>query len=562
MHSARPNSGRRIRTRLLLLLVLGVIAGTAWGQARSDKPEPGEEGIASLSPRGIGPTEAAPPRQEGAGPYSRLVIRGATLIDGTGAPPVGPVDIVIEQNRITKISSVGNPGVAIRPEGRPEPGDREIDAHGMYVLPGFVDSHAHIATPQHALVGTTPPAEYVYKLWLGHGITTIRENGSGNGLRWTLNQKAQSAANEITAPRIYAHAAFPARGEVSTARAAREWVTDVARTGADGVKFFGGPPAAVRAALDEARQRGIKTSMHHAQLSVTRMNVLDTANWGLYSMEHWYGLPEALFTDRLIQDYPLDYNYNNEQNRFGEAGKLWKQAAAPGTEKWNEVLQTLAGLDFTLVPTLTIYEASRDLMRAMRAEWHEEYTLPTLWRWFTPNREAHGSYWFNWTTEDEVAWRNNFHIWMKFLNDYKNTGGRVAVGSDAGFIYKVFGFAYVRELELLQEAGFHPLEVLKSATLNGAELIGVDNELGSIEAGKLADMIIVDENPLANFKVLYGTGTIRLNKRTNQVERIGGISWTIKDGIIYDAKELLADVREMVAIAKRAEVEAAGENEE
>lgn len=562
MHSARPNSGRRIRTHLLLLLVLGVIAGTAWGQARSDKPEPGEEGIASLSPRGIGPTEAAPPRQEGAGPYSRLVIRGATLIDGTGAPPVGPVDIVIEQNRITKISSVGNPGVAIRPEGRPEPGDREIDAHGMYVLPGFVDSHAHIATPQHALVGTTPPAEYVYKLWLGHGITTIRENGSGNGLRWTLNQKAQSAANEITAPRIYAHAAFPARGEVSTARAAREWVTDVARTGADGVKFFGGPPAAVRAALDEARQRGIKTSMHHAQLSVTRMNVLDTANWGLYSMEHWYGLPEALFTDRLIQDYPLDYNYNNEQNRFGEAGKLWKQAAAPGTEKWNEVLQTLAGLDFTLVPTLTIYEASRDLMRAMRAEWHEEYTLPTLWRWFTPNREAHGSYWFNWTTEDEVAWRNNFHIWMKFLNDYKNTGGRVAVGSDAGFIYKVFGFAYVRELELLQEAGFHPLEVLKSATLNGAELIGVDNELGSIEAGKLADMIIVDENPLANFKVLYGTGTIRLNKRTNQVERIGGISWTIKDGIIYDAKELLADVREMVAIAKRAEVEAAGENEE
>jgi hypothetical protein len=254
--------------------------------------------------------------------------------------------------------------------------------------------------------------------------------------------------------------------------------------------------------------------MHHAQLAVTRMNVLDTAGWGLYSMEHWYGLPEALFTDRAIQDYPLDYNYNNEQDRFGQAGRLWKQAAERGSDRWIEVLQTLAGLDFTLVPTLTIYEASRDLMRAMRAEWHDEYTLPTLWRWFTPNREAHGSYWFDWTTEDEVEWKNNFQIWMKFLNDYKNAGGRVAVGSDAGFIYKVFGFAYIRELELLQEAGFHPLEVLKSATLNGAELIGVDNDLGSVEVGKLADMIILDENPLENFKVLYGTGALRLDRKS------------------------------------------------
>ncbi len=119
MDPARRKNGQRLRTRLLLLLSLAVLAGSAWGQARSDKPEPGEEGIASLSSRGIGPTEAAPPRQEGAGPFPRLVIRGATLIDGTGAPPFGPADIVVEGNRITEIRSVGNPGVPIRPEGRP-----------------------------------------------------------------------------------------------------------------------------------------------------------------------------------------------------------------------------------------------------------------------------------------------------------------------------------------------------------------------------------------------------------------------------------------------------------
>jgi imidazolonepropionase-like amidohydrolase len=73
---------------------------------------------------------------------------------------------------------------------------------------------------------------------------------------------------------------------------------------------------------------------------------------------------------------------------------------------------------------------------------------------------------------------------MHFVNDYKNAGGRVTVGSDAGFIYKVYGFAYIRELELLQEAGFHPLEVLKSATLNGAELLGIDDITGTVRSAR------------------------------------------------------------------------------
>ena len=103
-------------------------------------------------------------------------------------------------------------------------------------------------------------------------------------------------------------------------------------------------------------------------------------------MEHWYGLPEALFEDRIVQDYPLDYNYNNEQHRFEEAGKLWQQAAKPHSDHWNNVMTELLELDFTLVPTMNIYEASRDLHRARRAEWHEDYTLPALWRFYQPSR--------------------------------------------------------------------------------------------------------------------------------------------------------------------------------
>ena len=212
-------------------------------------------------------------------------------------------------------------------------------------------------------------------------------------------------------------------------------------------------------------------------------------------------------------------------------------------------MNELIDLDFTLDPTFNIYEASRDLQRARRAEWHDEYTMPSLWEFYQPSRISHGSYWHFWGTEQEVSWKNNFNLWMNFINEYKNRGGRVTVGSDSGFIFQLYGFAYVRELELLREAGFHPIEVIMAATLNGAEALGMDDEIGSIEIGKKADLFIVEENPLENLKVLYGTGAIKLNDK-NEVERVGGVKYTIKDGIVYDSKLLLEDVRRMVKESK------------
>ena len=544
-------------------LILGAAADAAAPKS-APTPAPGEEMYEAGAGGNVTAPAPAPDRRsdEGLGPYKRLVIRGATLIDGTGAPPMGPVDIVIEKDRIARVASVGYPHVAIRESGRPEKGDYEIDATGMYVLPGFINAHAHIASPQQGLSGPVPPAEYVYKLWLGHGITTIREAGSFDGLKWTMNERRRSAAHETVAPRIAAYAAFPVAtdvpGGVHNSDEARRWVDAVAAAGADGIKFLGSPPDIMQAALAEAKVKNLRSACHHAQLAVARMNVLDTSSWGLTSMEHWYGLPEALFTDRRVQDYPVGYNYNDESDRFGEAGRLWAQAAPRGSDRWKYVIDTLQKRDFTIVPTFTIYEASRDLMREQRAEWHDEYTLPTLTRWYTADRRAHGAYWFHWTTADEIAWKQNYQRWMSFINDYKNAGGRVAVGDDAGFIYKLFGFAWVRELELLQEAGFHPLEVVRSATLSGAELLGMADKIGTVETGKIADLVIVPENPLANFKVLYGTGAQRLNDTTGKIERAGGVRWTIHDGIVYDAKALLADVRRMVSDAKAKEAAKAG----
>jgi imidazolonepropionase-like amidohydrolase len=147
---------------------------------------------------------------------------------------------------------------------------------------------------------------------------------------------------------------------------------------------------------------------------------------------------------------------------------------------------------------------------------------------------------------------------MSFVNDYKNAGGRVAVGDDAGYIYKLFGFAWIRELELLQEAGFHPLEAVRAATLSGAELLGMADRIGSIEVGKIADLVIVPQNPLANFKVLYGTGALHLDDATRQATHIGGVRFTIHDGIVYDAQALLSDVKHLVAEAKAQELKTGG----
>ena len=503
----------------------------------------------------------APDRRpgEGEGPFTRLIIRGATVVDGSGAPPIGPMDIVIKGNRIREVRSVGFPKVSIDPARRPTGAAREIDGSKMYVLPGFVDMHAHAGGTQQ---GTS--AEYVFKLWLAHGITTVRDPGSGNGLQWTVHERDRSARNEIVAPRIvpyvFTSGGMWEGGPLDSPQQARKFVQWVAKNGGAGLKIIGGgdpvyDPDILAALIDEAKKLKLGTTTHLSQMGVARMNVLQAARLGLDGMEHWYGLPESLFEARTVQDYPADYNYLDEAHRFGNAGRLWKQAAAPGSPKWNAVMDELLQLGFSLDPTFTIYEASRDLMRAMRAEWHDRYTLPSLWKWYEPSRQAHGSYWFDWTTADEIEWKQNYRLWMQFINEYKNRGGRVTTGSDAGYIYKLYGFDYVRELELLQEAGFHPLEVIRAATFHGAEALheasGKRPEYGLVRAGMLADLVLVEANPLANLKVLYGTGAIRVNDETGKVERAGGVRYVVKDGIVYDAKQLLADVEKLVEAAKK-----------
>ena len=542
-------SSRTLLGAVFLAAPFASLLAVSSAQAQAKKPAaatvPDSTASARLKEERAEDPNPAPARKEGEGPFQRLIIRGVHLIDGYGSPPRGPVDVVVEGNRIAQIVSVGYPHVKIDESKRPKGATKEIDANDMYIMPGLVDLHVHQGTQQKA-----PDSEYYNKLWLANGITTVRGVPFAS-FEYSIKEQARSAKNEIAAPRysVYQRPGTGwGRGVPRTPEAAREWVRWAKANGADGLKLGAERADIMAALLDETKKLGLGSTAHLQQGGVGQMNADMATKLGLEAVTHFYGIFESMYESNQIQPWPIESNMQDEQTRFAQVARQWS-LVKPGSEKWKQFLKNLKDRDVTLDPTMTTYLTGRDVMKRMTAPWHAKYTLPSQMAFYEPSRTNHGAYFYNWTTEDEVAWRNFYRVWMQFLNDYKNMGGRVTASSDAGFIYNTPGFSTIEELELLQEAGFTPGEAIRAGTLHAAETLfkptGKHIEFGVVEPGMLADLVIVDANPYANLKVLYGTGWFRLNDTTTKVEQYGGVKYTIKDGIVYDAKQLLADIEKM-----------------
>jgi imidazolonepropionase-like amidohydrolase len=498
-------------------------------------------------------TTAAPKTPVHAAQVKRLLIKNAMIIPGPGTPAYGPADILTEDGVIAKIGD----SVA----GRWPEADAVIDATGKYVTPGIVNTHMHWHEER---VGPIP-IQYERDLYLAAGVTTAREVG-GN-FEKSKQWRAESAAHTIVAPRIVVYPMLTdllAPGE-SAPVTPTEWRALVRRAkerGADGVKFIGPMDKdQVIAALAEAGNVNLPTTVHVAVGEATARDFVDA---GVRCIEHFYGVADSALDEP--QDFPADMNLWNEIHRFGRAGELYTQKSL-NHDKLSALLDDMVKRGVAWSPTMSTYEATRDLIKAQNLPWYKDYLHPSLEEYFKPSMTRHGTFWIGWTTTEEIAWRKNYEVWMATLLEFGRKGGVITTGDDSGYLYgSMYGFGISRELEMQQEAGFSPLEVIQHATINGAKVLGLDDKLGRIRQGFIADLLVVNGNPLENLRIMnpYGTdlmaydgkivsnysGFVKPGDPKVTMVHGGGIEWTIKDGIPYHVPTLMREVKDMVTKAR------------
>jgi len=482
-------------------------------------------------------------------PVKRLLLTHAMVIPGPATPPHGPTDILLEDGLIARMGDSSR-------DGWPQ-ADAVIDATGKYVMPGIVNTHMHWHEER---VGPIP-IQYERNLYLAAGITTARE--VGGDFEKTKRWRSESAAHAIAAPRIVlypmlANLLKPGEPFNQTPAEYRALVRRAKEGGADGIKLIGPMERdQVAATLDEAKKAGLRTTVH---IAVGEATARDFVDLGVNCIEHFYGVADAALDG--IQDFPPEMNYANEIHRFGRAGELYIQQNLDH-EKLSKLLDDMVAKGVAWSPTMSTYEATRDLIKAQNLPWYKDYLHPSLEEYYKPSMTRHGTFWIGWTEDQEVKWRKNYEVWMAAVYEFGRKGGVITTGDDAGYLYgSLYGFGISRELELQHEAGFHPLEVLKHATSDGAKVIGMEDRLGRVRLGYAADLLVVNGNPLQNLRVMnpYGTDLMSYNGQiiNNYSEMVkpgdpnvklvhgGGIEWTIKDGIPYHVPTLMNEIKEMV----------------
>ncbi len=384
------------------------------------------------------------------------------------------------------------------------------------------------------------------------GVTTM-VNAADRGYEDGMREAKRSAANEILAPRMFplvgygAGTKFPRR-QLDDPSLAPQVVKAMAANGNRVISMdpLGWSLELVAAIAKAAKENGMITSFHLQPSNTAVTQAVRAACSGVTMIEHHYGYAESSL-DGNTQDFPRTYSYGNENERFREAGRVWTYANRD--RLLNEVADSLVKCGVTMLPTRVVYEANRDILRATSLPWHQKYTHQALWNWNLPNPAYHGSFHYDWTSDDEYNWTVAFRLWGDLIHEFNKRGGRVAFGTDDNYIWATPGFSTVRELQLQRETGMHGLEVIKTATLNSAKTLG-EAGLGLVRPGYKADLLLVDGNPAANLKYLYSFGDLALDKE-GKMYRTKGIVHTIKDGVVTNNVRLTEEVAKMVENSRK-----------
>ena len=393
-----------------------------------------------------------------------IAIVGATLIDGRGGPPINDSIVIVQGDRITE---VGN-----RLSGKIPANAEVVDARGLTLLPGLIDSHFHID-------GDDPlPA-----LYLSHGVTSIRDPG-----QWT---EAYDAARKAPAPvprlflcgphldsppPAYPTDSYIVRDADETRLAVNRFVDE----GASAIKvYFRLPLALMKVAIDTAHSRGVPV-MGHLEIVDAR----DAINSGIDGIEHATSFGTALLPLRDAEKYRQAVLADNNARREGRY-QVWNSIDLT-TPQARTLFKLIVDRGVVVSPTLAVFERQ-------------------------PGDKD--------TTDLHV---HAFKQMEAFVGLAKKAGAKVVVGSHSDVPHAKRGWAYQREMELLVASGLTPMDAIVAGTMENARYFRIEDRLGSVEVGKVADLILVEGDPLKDISNMRRIKRVMLNGVWEKAEADSG----------------------------------------
>jgi imidazolonepropionase-like amidohydrolase len=436
-------------------------------------------------------------------PETLVALTHVTVVDGTGADPVADQTVVIGDGRIQAVGPRG--------EVRIPSGARVLELPGHTVIPGIVGIHNHTF---YTTRGRSVQLSYSSpRLYLGSGVTTIRTTGASTPYA-EVNMMQGIAAGEIPGPRMHLTGPYitgPGAGgmmsEVATAEEARRVVGYWAEEGATWFKAYTLiSREALGAAVEEAHRRGLKFTGHLCSVSFR-----EAVELGIDNLEHGY------FTNS-------DWDPSKEPDRCPATMRTSLAGTDIDSEEVRETSRIMVDNGVSMTSTLAVYELSLPGRPPMEDRFREALA-PEAYREYTATREAIARAADHTITETVYRKAGEFEV------AFVRAGGLLGAGVDpTGNGGALPGFGDQRNHELLIEAGFTPLESLRIMTLNGARILGVDEEMGSIEAGKVADLVVIRGDPVSRPAEIRNVVTV------------------FKDGVGYDSHRLIEAVRGVVGV--------------
>jgi imidazolonepropionase-like amidohydrolase len=435
-----------------------------------------------------------------------IALEHVRVIDGTGAAAKTDQTIIISGGKIT---AMGNAGVA------PVPADaNRMDMTGYTALPGLVGMHDHLFYPSGGGLYHDMPFSFP-RLYLALGVTTIRTTGSMEPYT-DLEIKKAVDAGKMPGPKINATGPYmegegipllqlhQLTGPDDASRTVEYWVAEGARS----FKVYNYlTRAELKAVIDTAHKHGIKVTGHLCSIGFR-----EAAELGIDDLEHGLTVDTEFHPDKKPDVCP-----NSNQ----------AAAAAAKLEVTSEPIQTtikmLIAKHVAVTSTLPVFE---QIVPARPDVPQKVFDLLS--------DDARKAYQANRTRiaqNKESPWPTMFQREMEFERAFVKAGGMLLAGLDpTGIGGIIAGFGDLREVELLVESGFTPLEAIKIATLNGAQFLGEADHIGSLAPGKQADIMLVKGDP------------------SSKIADIENVELVFKDGVGWDSKKLIDSVKGQVGV--------------